>query len=238
MGAAATARALMSRPATAGLLLLALLPLVVALVVRHESPRGGHGILSDSAAAGAVSGTAADADGAGAAANRRVPTRAELARLRASGNRNPYLAHVTGAYTGGTDRILRWAAAKWSLDVRVLRAVAVTESGGRQSAVGDDGRSFGLMQVKRRLPGDRVVGWAGTFPLSRDSTAFNVDYYAAELRACLDDPAGYEDWIDAVPGGVPFRRGDLWGCVGLWYAGRWHTAAADAYAALVRSRVR
>jgi hypothetical protein len=65
--------------------------------------------------------------------------------------------------------------------------------------------------------------WAGnqngTFPFNRDSTAFAADYLGASLRGCYN---GWEWWLDE--GG-----GDIWGCVGAWYSGDWHSADADAY---------
>ena len=34
--------------------------------------------------------------------------------------------------------------------------------------------------------------------------------------------------------GQAYRAGDAWGCVGRWFAGRWHTSAADGYVTRVR----
>jgi hypothetical protein len=70
----------------------------------------------------------------------------------------------------------------------------------------------------------------GTFPFNRDSTAFAVDYLAAHLRGCYE---GWESWLDNT-GTEKYARGDLWGCVGAWYAGGWHSAAADGYIDRVR----
>jgi hypothetical protein len=68
----------------------------------------------------------------------------------------------------------------------------------------------------------------GTFPFNRDSTAFAVDYLASYLRGC------YEGWITWLhPGG-----GDIWGCVGSWYSGDWHSSAADGYADRVQREIR
>jgi hypothetical protein len=59
----------------------------------------------------------------------------------------------------------------------------------------------------------------GTFPFNRDSTAFAVDYLGSYLRGCLE---GWITWLH--PSG-----GDIWGCVGSWYSGDWHSADADRY---------
>ncbi len=68
----------------------------------------------------------------------------------------------------------------------------------------------------------------GTFPFSRDSTAFAVDYLGSYLRGCYD---GWITWLHP-------DRGDIWGCVGSWYSGDWHSSAADGYAARVQSEIR
>lgn len=69
----------------------------------------------------------------------------------------------------------------------------------------------------------------GTFPFSRDSTAFALDYAAAHLRGCM------EGWITWLANRDGFERGDVWGCVGVWYAGDWEIPTARQYAARVRS---
>jgi hypothetical protein len=64
----------------------------------------------------------------------------------------------------------------------------------------------------------------GTFPFSRDSTAFAVDYLGAQLRGCYE---GWERWLTKTPG-------DIWGCVGAWYSGDWRSAGANRYIGIVR----
>jgi hypothetical protein len=65
----------------------------------------------------------------------------------------------------------------------------------------------------------------GTFPFSRDSTAFAVDYLGSELRGCYE---GWKLWLHDRPG-------DMWGCVGAWYSGDWRSPAARAYITNVRA---
>jgi len=74
----------------------------------------------------------------------------------------------------------------------------------------------------------------GTFPFNRNSTAFAVDYVGAELRGCYE---GWEKWLDNT-GMKNYAAGDLWGCVGAWYAGAWHTQAANGYIDRVRHVIR
>jgi hypothetical protein len=82
--------------------------------------------------------------------------------------------------------------------------------------------------------GAMVDNQNGTFPYSRDSTAFALDYLASFLRGC------YEGWIPwlANTGNGSYTAGHLWGCVGVWYAGAWESAAARNYTAAVSTVLR
>jgi hypothetical protein len=94
-------------------------------------------------------------------------------------------------------------------------------------------RTFGIVGVMswQDPRWGRLRGYQnGTFPFNRDSTAFALDYLASQLRGCYE---GWEWWL-ANTGAGGYRAGDLWGCVGAWYAGDWHSAAADQYVARVR----
>ncbi len=129
---------------------------------------------------------------------------------------------IDGNFTGTTDEIIQWGACKWGFDEDTARAVAAQESWWRQSTQGncnpqcDD---FGLMQVRASVH-------KGTYPTSASSTAFNVDFALAWRRACYE---GYfSAWVPAE------ARGDDWGCVGLWYSGRWKDAGAQSYVASVQ----
>ena len=70
----------------------------------------------------------------------------------------------------------------------------------------------------------------GTFPFSRDSTAFALDYLGSQLRGCFE---GWQWWL-AVTGTQTYRAGDIWGCVGAWYSGDWHSPVADGYISRVQ----
>jgi hypothetical protein len=143
--------------------------------------------------------------------NRRASEKTIRAFRRYSDIPRRYRKRVTGRYRGTTDEILQWGAYKWGFAPDLFRAVATIESWWKMSAVGDHGQSFGLMQVKR--------GPHCCYPATRLSTAFNVDYYGAWLRAVYD---GRSRWLNTVPRGRRYRRGDLWGSVGVWYSGRFH----------------
>ncbi len=137
-------------------------------------------------------------------------------------------ARVTGQANGTTDELIQHYACKWGLDEDLVRAQAVTESSWYQNlkdangtpvagkGYGDYGHcsggpygssgpaSLGIMQIK-------WCAHPGTLPYSETSTAFNLDYYGAVMRGCLN---GWDY--------VTNTQGDLWGCVGRWYSGQWY----------------
>jgi hypothetical protein len=159
-------------------------------------------------------------------ANRRLLTRGELARFRRESDME-YRRRVTGRYRGTTDDILEWAAHKHGIREDLVRAVAVKESWWRMDTVGDDGDSFGIMQMRRPFH--------CCLPFMARATAFNADYWGAIVRAYFD---GRMRWLNDVERGREYRRGDMWGSVGAWFAGRWHTPGARAYIADVRRIMR
>jgi hypothetical protein len=162
------------------------------------------------------------------AANHRVPKRALLRAWRRR-SEMPYARFVDGRFRGTTDEILQWAARKWGLPVRVLRAVAVVESWWQMSAVGDNGDSFGIFQVRRPYH-----CW-GECRIARRFTAFNADYYGGIIRAYFD---GTQGWLNTVERGRQYESGDLWGSIGAWFSGRWWTEPAAGYIEVVRQRLR
>jgi hypothetical protein len=93
-------------------------------------------------------------------------------------------------------------------------------------------RTFSIVGVKAwqdprwgPMPGNQN----GTFPFSRDSTAFALDFIGAFLRGCQE---GWIWWLGNLD--PDYGPGDVWGCVGVWYSGEWHTATARRYIGLVR----
>jgi hypothetical protein len=130
-------------------------------------------------------------------------------------------SRIDGNFTGTTDEILQWGACKWGFDEDILRAQAVGESDWNQATVGDNGESFGILQIKARTD-------PGTFPASRESTAFNVDFVLARWRICYEGGFSEHGWLPRE------ARGDLWGCVGVHWSGDWMDAGARAYITRVR----
>jgi hypothetical protein len=129
-------------------------------------------------------------------------------------------ARVNGDFTGTTDEIIQWAACKWGIDEDMVRAQVVKESWWHQSASGgDNGESFGLGQVR--------IGYHDTaFPDAITSSAYNLDYTYATWRACFE---GVYTWLNHVERGRDYAAGDAWGCMGVWFSGRWYTPAAVVY---------
>jgi autotransporter family porin len=148
---------------------------------------------------------------------------------------------VTGNFTGTTYELIQWASCKWGFDEDAIRAQVAKESWWHQDNLGDwgtdasacppghgigaDGRagqcpqSFGLLQV-------RYPYWQAAFPSAITSSAYNLDYALAARRNCFE---GNETWLNQVPGGRAYAAGDLWGCMGLWFSGRWYTQDSVQY---------
>jgi hypothetical protein len=140
------------------------------------------------------------------------------------------LGRITGHFTGTTDEIFQWAAAKWGLPDNLLRTVAYMESGWHQSNFGDyvhDAAKCPAGYTKLPCPvtfgivGTKSTSWPGVFPWNRDSTAAAVDVLGGWLRGC------YEGWVwwlrdHGSQSRDAYHAGDIWGCVGAWYSGNWH----------------
>lgn len=147
-----------------------------------------------------------------------------------------YASRIDGDFVGTTDEIIQWGACKWGFDEDLTRARAIQESYWQQSQLGDktDSRaacatigqaapcwqSYGLLQVKGTVHEE-------TYPLAKDSTAYNVDYALAWLRACYEGAFGH--WLENGYG-----AGDEWGCVGAWFSGNWYDSGARHYIEGVR----
>jgi autotransporter family porin len=153
---------------------------------------------------------------------------------------------VDGQFTGTTGQILRWAACKWGVDEDLVFAQAAIESWWQQGTLGDfgtdasrcapgrglgvDGKpgqcpeSFGILQ--NRYPYEQTA-WPGI----ASSTAMNADLGYAIFRVCFE---GYETWLNTVERGQTYAAGDVWGCVGRWFSGRWHTQAGEDYVTRVK----
>src|SRR5262245_13843385 len=124
---------------------------------------------------------------------RRIRPAAEVRQTNASYNQTrghgtpsnppaPLFQRVTGNFTGTTDEILQWGACKWGIDEDIVRAQAAKESYWTQTNVGDNGESFGILQVREPY-------WAWAFNDgvgdSKSSTAYNVDSALAARATCF-----------------------------------------------------
>jgi len=162
----------------------------------------------------------------------------------------PFTARVDGNFVGTTDEIIQWAACKWGVDEDYVRAQIVTESywdqvnslgdwGGDPARceprfpLGTDGRtgqcpeSFGLGQT-------RYPYMSSAFPYAYDSSAYNLDVTYAIWRSCFE---GTETWLNTVERGRQYAAGDMLGCMGRWFAGRWYTSGAINYMNVVQGHV-
>ncbi len=151
---------------------------------------------------------------------------------------------ITGNFTGTTEEIMQWVACKWGIDEDVVRAQIAKESWWHMDAYGDltsnqsdcpprfqtgtgsCPESIGLGQIRYRF---HEPAFANDNAI--DSSAYNLDYTYARWRACFE---GYETWFNQFERGSEYAAGDMWGCVGAWFAGRWHTPPANTYIVAVQ----
>lgn len=155
---------------------------------------------------------------------------------------------VNGDFTGTTIDILRWAACKWGISQDIVFAQAAVESWWQQGTLGgwtadradcppgdkpgQDGKpgqcpvTYGILQ--------NTYGHGG-WPAIARSTAMNADAAYAIWRACYD---GYEAWLNSMPRGGRYHRGDVWGCLGAWFSGQWLNPPALGYIAQVKQYLR
>jgi autotransporter family porin len=178
------------------------------------------------------------------------PANTQANNTRGVGGNSLY-PRVSGNYVGTTDEIIQWAACKWGIDEDVVRAQAAVESYwfqrntgdfttdptqcppgyktlGANGVAGECPESIGIVQV--RYPYHQTA-----FATNNDaavSTAYNLDYAYASWRNCYE---GNDGWLNQYNPPTPYKAGDLWGCVGLWYSGRWYDSGADGYIAKVQS---
>lgn len=153
---------------------------------------------------------------------------------------------IDGQFTGTTGQILRWAACKWGIDEDIVAAQAAVESWWRQTNLGDWDTDAALCPPSHGLGADGVAGKCpqsygilqNRYPYERSSwpgietsTAMNADTAYGVWRACYE---GYEGWLNDVERVGQYTSGDVWGCVGRWFAGRWLTSAAQEYIGKVK----
>lgn len=106
-----------------------------------------------------------------------------------------YQRYVTGNFTGTTEEIMVWAAAKWGIDENWVRAVCVQETDWQQNDPGDFSgghyHSFGITQVRdsgngARFGADAVAN--GTTTVTAATGAFVAGDVGHNLG--LVDPSG------------------------------------------------
>ncbi|GAA4261691.1 hypothetical protein GCM10022255_095270 [Dactylosporangium darangshiense] len=157
------------------------------------------------------------------------------------------LNRVDGNFTGTTEQILRWAACRWGIDEDMAKAQAAIESWWRMDNKGDWGTDASRCPANHGLGADGTPGKCpesygmlqvrypynlAAFPDVEKSTAMNVDYAYAVWRDCYE---GKMTWLNTVERGSQYAAGDAWGCMGVWFSGRWHTSAAEGYITRVRN---
>lgn len=184
--------------------------------------------------------------------NRHIPTQEQIALLTpwdetigVDPKANNLLLQITGNFTGTTNEILQWAACKWGIDENIVRAEVVVESDWHQNHMGDyatdknycppgtwDGKgcyqSYGLLQLK-------YYYFQSSWPMSRDDTAFNIEYVLGVIRTCFEGWTTYLNERTPLPGYSRYQRGDIWGCLGRWFSGGWYDQGAVDYIQKVKA---
>jgi hypothetical protein len=186
------------------------------------------------------------------AANQSVPTEEQIAlltpwdeKLGLDPKANTLLQQINGNFVGTTNEILQWGACKWGMDENIVRAETVIESNWHQNHQSDytndpnycppgtwDGKgcyqSYGLLQLK-------YYYFQSTWPMSRNDTAFNVEYALGVIRTCFEGWTTYLNDRTPLPGYPRYHAGDLWGCLGRWYSGGWYDQGAVDYIQQVKA---
>ncbi len=157
---------------------------------------------------------------------------------RGEGSHDVY-PRVDGDFTGTTDEILQWVACKWGIDEDIVRAQAAIESWWHMSTGGDKTSDQALCHPRLRTPADDCPESIGLLQVRYQyhgeafenenairSSAYNVDYAYAVWRECYEGRVG---WLNTVDRGREYEAGDVQGCLGAWFAGRWYTGGASDY---------
>ena len=175
---------------------------------------------------------------ANATANATIPPAGTDFRWGPWANQTPEMAYnfsrVDGNFSGTTDEILEWAACKWGMDHNIAKAEAIAESSWQQSTVGDNGDSYGILQVRAAPAGSPASadnGWGG-YPWTQKSTALNADAQMAYLRAVYDG----RSYMGNGGNGSPVLKGNIWNAVSAWQSGSdtgpdWYTQQVRRYLA-------
>jgi hypothetical protein len=138
--------------------------------------------------------------------------------------------HVTGNFTGTTTEIIQWAACKWGIDEDTIRADAVQESYWHMSTLGDvcgpaGEASYGLLQIKNEDCSGTIIH--GGYPHTMQSTALNLDWYAAHIRSCYDGDfydGGNWLYLGQTVDQIAAQHGwsyVFWTCIGAHFSGNW-----------------
>ena len=154
---------------------------------------------------------------------------------------------MDGNFVGSTDEILQWVACKWGLNEDIVRAQTIRESYWFQETGGDKTSNLDSCAPAYRQynPCPESIGvlqvrWDYHRPAFEDnnsirSTAYNADYTYSSWRACFE---GEYMWLNNVEHGRVYPQANqfdqVWGCLGVWFSGRWYTAKALTYIANVQ----
>jgi hypothetical protein len=166
---------------------------------------------------------------------------------------NQFVDGRDGMVNSSTDDLIQWGAHKWGIPEDWLRAEYALESVWSQFQLGDQTTQssswYPQYPVQSRVPNtaldvyeslgitqerwhpDNSVG-IGTEPLRWESTAFNIDFQAAQLRFFYDNPQGERtSWGDSSY--IPCQQ---WNSIGGWFNPYpWNNSGQQNYISTVQN---
>jgi hypothetical protein len=208
--------------------------------VVNWSPPGKRPI-SDARAAALVTAVSESVPG-NAAANRYVPTRAQLAAFRSATTAegqstvqyNPLARYVTGRPAGlktpSTDELIQWVSHKWGIPTNLIRAQIAVESHWRQGFRGDretvPAHWYGRYPQHARIPGGEEVyeslgiaqvKWTPDGRVGAGTEPLRWRSTAFSLDYFAATLRYYYDGL-CVWCGPGYQAGDSWNSAGAWFS--------------------
>ncbi len=136
------------------------------------------------------------------------------------------------------------AAGDWTTDGTACSPLWPIKNYGPQyqgdiSRTGQCPESYGLLQIrwtyhKSAFYSSQTENASTLTNNAIYSTSYNADYYGAIWRSCYN---GEMDWLNTVERGTTYAAGDMWGCLGVWFSGRWRTQPALDYITSVQNNL-
>ncbi|MBI2264456.1 MAG: lytic transglycosylase domain-containing protein [Armatimonadetes bacterium] len=191
-------------------MLMALLQMLVQLLSRLVGQQGGLGQAGAGAPGGAQGANfpGGNPGGAPGGAPAGAPAQDPNAQI-------PQYASPNKAQAG---QMLEATAQKYGIPPNILKAIAWQESGWNSNAVGDGGKSFGMMQIYSSAHPDYNIAKGKSDP------SYNIEYGAKLLRSLYDRYGSWEMAITRYNGSGPMAEAYRGKVLGLSQSQPWGAA--------------